>query len=307
VARIFVAKERPATDPVIVHLADVEQVVLVARSIPDAARLLAREFWPGPLTMILEKTPGVSDAITAGLATVAVRVPAHPVAHALIQAARVPVVAPSANRFSRPSPTEAAHVLADLEGRIDLVVDGGMTTIGVESTIVDLTTTPPIVRRPGGVTTQRIGEVIGEVRTVAQLLAPDAAQPAPGQLLRHYSPRAPTTLYVGDLPAVTTRVGNDVRNAVAAGSRVGVLAPEEDLVALAPRLAAVGSGGRVVTRRCGSRRDRAVAAHELFRALRQLDDEGVEEIYAIAPPGDGIDEAILDRLTRAAEGRIIHT
>jgi L-threonylcarbamoyladenylate synthase len=305
VQRIFMAKERPATDPLIVHLADVTEMGTVARSVPAVAIRLAKALWPGPLTLIVDKGPAVPDVVTAGRPTVAVRVPAHPIARALIEAARVPVAAPSANRFSRPSPTQAAHVVGDLDGRIELILDGGMTSIGVESTIVDLTTSPPTIRRPGGVSRQRIEEVIGEVQSVAAVMTPEDAQPAPGQLLRHYAPRASTTLYVGDLEPVAERVGNDVRMAIAAGARIGVLAPEEDLMALAPRLAAVGGSGRMITMRCGSRRDRDAAARELFAALRQLDNEGLDVIYAIAPAGNGINAAIVDRLTRAAEGRVI--
>jgi L-threonylcarbamoyladenylate synthase len=304
VARIFEAKGRPSTDPVIVHLASAEDLQRVARDVPALARELARHFWPGALTIILLKLPVVPDAVTAGLPTVAVRVPSHPVARALIEAAGVPVAAPSANRFSRPSPTQAEHVLSDLGDAVDIVVDGGATTIGVESTILDLTVSPPVIRRPGGVTREQIASVIPDVRSVSELSSASHAQLAPGQLLRHYAPKAPTTLYVGDVALVTERVANEVRSAIAAGTRVGILAPQEDLSALAPRLAAVGGGGRVVTMRCGSRADRNEAARDLFRLLRALDAEGVDVIYAIAPEGDGINAAIIDRLTRASEGRV---
>jgi L-threonylcarbamoyladenylate synthase len=305
VAKIFIAKERPATDPVIVHLADAGQLGLVARDVPDAARDLARACWPGALTIILDKAPIVPENITAGLSTVAIRVPAHPIAHALIEAAGVPIAAPSANRFSRPSPTSAAHVLADLDGRIDMVIDGGTTPIGVESTIVDLTVSPPVIRRPGGVSERRIADIIPTIRIHADALAHEAPQIAPGQLLRHYAPRASTTLYVGETAALAARVGEDVRTMVASGARVGVLAPEEDLMALAPRLAAIAGGGRLTTLKCGSRSNREEAARDLFHALRELDAAGVDVIYAIAPPGNGINAAILDRLTRAAEGRVV--
>ena len=307
VQRIFAAKGRPATDPVIVHLAAADDMALVARDVPPIARELAARFWPGALTLILEKLPTVPDSVTAGLATVAVRVPSHPIAHALIEAAGVPIAAPSANRFARPSPTEAGHVMADLGGAIDMVVDGGRTAIGVESTIVDLTVRPPLIRRPGGVSREQIAGIVPDVRSVADVLSAGDAQPAPGQLLRHYAPRAMTTLYLGEVDSVVAHVANDIRTAVARGTRVGVLAPEEDLVALGPRLAAVGSSGRVVSVPCGSRRDRARAARELFATLRSLDAEGVEVIYALAPAGDGIDAAIIDRLTRAAEGRVVRT
>jgi L-threonylcarbamoyladenylate synthase len=305
VSRIFEAKGRPATDPVIVHLADADQIEHVARHVPAVAHDLAAAFWPGALTLIVDKAPAVADRVTAGLSTVAVRVPAHPVARALIQAAGVPVAAPSANRFSRPSPTRAEHVLADLEGLVDIVIDGGATTIGVESTILDLTASPPVIRRPGGVTQEQIAAVVPGVQLLQQVYASQEAQPSPGQLQRHYAPIAAMTLYVGDADVVSARVADDVRDAVARGLRVGVLAPEEDLRALAPRLAAIGSTGRVATAWCGSRRDRGAAARELFRALRALDAAGVDVIFSIAPRGGGINAAIVDRLTRASEGRVI--
>jgi L-threonylcarbamoyladenylate synthase len=305
VSRIFAAKGRPSTDPVIVHLATADDVSSIARiSSPIVAELAAR-FWPGALTLILEKLSVVPDVVTAGLPTVAVRVPSHRVAQALLRAAQLPVAAPSANRFSKPSPTRAEHVIADLSESIDAVLDGGPTSIGVESTILDLTESPPIIRRPGGVSREQIAAVIPDVRIRSQMMTDARAQPAPGQLLRHYAPRAQTTLYVGAVESVSARVASDVRTAVAAGIRVGVLAPEEDLMALAPRLAAVGSGGRVVTMRCGSRTDRFQAAHDLFDVLRALDDEQVDVIFAVAPAGNGINTAIIDRLTRASEGRVV--
>jgi L-threonylcarbamoyladenylate synthase len=306
VEKVFAAKGRPATDPVIVHLADVSQIARVAREVPSIVTQLARSFWPGALTLIVEKMPQVPDAVTAGLTTVAVRVPAHPVAHALIRAAGVPVAAPSANRFSRPSPTRAEHVLADLGGAVDVVLDAGATTIGVESTILDLTVSPPVVRRHGGVTVEQISTIVPDVRVQPAVMSADAPQPSPGQLMRHYAPRAQMTLYLGDTGPITMRVAEDIRAAVASGLRVGVLAPEEDLRALAPRLAPVGATGRVVTAPCGSRADREQAARDLFRVLREIDAAEVDVIYALAPRGNGLDAAIVDRLTRASEGRVVH-
>jgi L-threonylcarbamoyladenylate synthase len=306
VARIFEAKGRPPTDPLIVHVASVDQLPLIARDVPPLAMTLAAAFWPGPLTMLLARQEAVPPSVTAGLQTVGVRVPSHPVAQALLRAAGLPVAAPSANQFSRPSPTTAAHVLADLDGRIDVVIDGGATVIGVESTIIDLTVTPPLIRRHGGITREAIARIVPDVQAATHALGADTAQPAPGQLLRHYAPRATTTLYQGEVDALSPRVASEIRRAVASGLRVGVLAPEEDLRALAPRLAAIGSGGRVVTRRCGSRADREEAARMLYGALRELDAAGVDVILAVTPEPSGIDAAITDRLTRAAEGRVIH-
>jgi L-threonylcarbamoyladenylate synthase len=305
VARIFEAKGRPATDPVIVHVGSVDQIGAVAHAVPAAVATLASAFWPGALTLILEKAPAVPDVVTAGLPTVGVRVPAHPVARAFLEEAGVPVAAPSANRFAHPSPTRAAHVLADLEGLIDIVLDGGSTPIGIESTILDLTTIPPVVRRPGGVALESIKRLLPDAISVFETVGGEHAQRAPGQLLRHYAPRARLTLYLGSVDATAARLSNDVRTAVASGLRAGILAPEEDLKALAPRLAAVGGRGRIVTARCGSRADRNEAARQLFDALRSLDSEEVDVIFASTPPGGDIDAAIIDRLTRAAEGRVV--
>jgi L-threonylcarbamoyladenylate synthase len=305
VERIFRAKGRPPTDPMIVHLADVLSLQHVADQIPDSVTDLARAFWPGPLTLILRKQPSVPDVVSAGLATIGVRVPSHPVAHRLLQDARMPLAAPSANRFSRPSPTTAAHVLNDLDGAIDLILDGGPADIGVESTILDLTVSPPLVRRPGGVPLEDIRRLLPDAESLSAALDRAQPQPAPGQMVRHYAPRAPLTLYVGSIQRVSQRVASDARRAASAGSHVGILAPAEDLVALAPRLAAAAAVGRIVTRRYGSRKRPEEAARDLFAALRALDEEPVDLILATAAPSDGLGAAIIDRLSRAAEGRVV--
>ena len=303
VMRIFEAKERPAGDPLIVHVADLESARRVA-SVSRTAEALAARFWPGPLTLVLPRQPDLPAEISAGLGTVGVRVPAHPVARALLRAAGVPVAAPSANRFSRPSPTRAAHVLADLDGGIDVLLDAGPTDIGVESTVLDLTTTPPLVRRPGGVPIEELQTLLPEVERDVRVGRAGDVHVAPGQLLRHYAPRARLTLYEGPVRPMLARLADDVRAAVASGRRVGVLAPEEDLSELASRLAAVATSGRIVTQPYGTRRDVARAARALFDALRILDATGVDEILATGPDVDGLGMAIHDRLLRAAEGRI---
>lgn len=304
VESIFEAKERPATDPLIVHIAHIGQLNLCAAHVPIAARKLGLAFWAGPLTMILPKRPAIPDVVTAGLGSVAVRVPSHRVARALMEVSGVPVAAPSANRFSRPSPTSAAHVLDDLHGRIDLVIDGGPTDIGLESTIVDFTVEPPALRRPGGLTLEQIRVVIPDVQPISVRTAADHPQLAPGQLPRHYAPRATLTLYEGEAGPLVDRLGADIRTATAQGARVGILAPDEDLMALAPVIAAAAAAGRVEVRPYGSRRDPARAARELFGALRDLDATGVSLIFATAVGPAGLGLAIRDRLARAAEGRI---
>ena len=304
VARIFEAKGRPATDPLIVHLAHIGQLSMCASHVPPAARKLGLAFWAGPLTIILPKKPEIPDGVTAGLASVALRVPSHRVARALMELAGVPVAAPSANRFSRPSPTTAAHVLTDLDGRIDLVLDAGPTEIGLESTIVDFTVDPPVMRRPGGLTLEQIQSVVPEVVAVSRQGSADVAQVSPGQLTRHYAPRAELTLYTGAVDRVVAAVAAKARTLAAGGARVGILAPEDDVLGLAPELAALASSGRIEVRPYGSRTDHARAARELYAALRALDETGVSHILATEIGDAGLGPAVTDRLTRAADGRV---
>jgi L-threonylcarbamoyladenylate synthase len=304
VQRIFDAKERPANDPLIVHIAHIGQVNQCAVGMPAAARKLGLAFWAGPLTLILKKKPTVPDLVTAGLDSVALRVPSHRVARALMEMSGVPVAAPSANRFSRPSPTTAAHVIEDLDGRVDLILDGGPTDIGLESTIVDFTGEQPVIRRPGGITFEQVHSLVPEVVMGETLATPDQPQAAPGQLLRHYAPRAEMTLYEGDAGLVVQRIAAEARSLAAQGNRVGILAPEEDLSALAPLIAAVASAGKIVVQPIGSRADLERAGRELFAAIRALDATGVDRILASSPGSDGLARAIRDRLMRAADGRI---
>jgi L-threonylcarbamoyladenylate synthase len=304
VQKIFDAKERPATDPLIVHIAHIGQVNQVAVGLPPGARKLALSFWAGPLTLILKKKPVVPDLVTAGLPNVAVRVPSHRVARALMEMCGVPIAAPSANRFSRPSPTTAAHVLEDLDGRVDLILDGGATDIGIESTIVDFSVEPPVLRRPGGLTLEQIHSLVPEVLVQEAQIAGDVAQVAPGQMTRHYAPRAELTLYEGPRADVLKQVAIDVRALVAAGERIGILAPEEDLSALAPDIAARASAGRIDTVPFGSRSDLERSGRELYASIRSLDATGVSRILAIGVGADGIARALHDRLRRAADGRV---
>ncbi|HYE87035.1 MAG TPA: L-threonylcarbamoyladenylate synthase [Vicinamibacterales bacterium] len=304
VQKIFDAKERPANDPLIVHIAHIGQVNQCAVGMPAGARKLALSFWAGPLTLVLPKKPVVPDLVTAGLPSVALRVPAHRVARALMEMSGVPVAAPSANRFSRPSPTTAEHVLEDLDGRVDLILDGGATDIGVESTIVDFTSDPPVIRRPGGITFEQVHSLVPDVVVAEGTADGDQPQLAPGQLLKHYAPRAEMTLYEGASTELVKRIAADARSAVASGETVGILAPEEDLVALAPLIAPSAAVGKIVVQPLGARADLDRAARELFAAIRTLDATGVSRIFASSPGTDGLGRAVRDRLMRAANGRI---
>jgi L-threonylcarbamoyladenylate synthase len=302
VGRIFEAKRRPPTDPLIVHIAGANHLARLARSVPEIAMVLADHFWPGPLTLIVPKSAEVPDEVTAGLDTVAVRVPAHPVARALLTAAAVPIAAPSANLFSRPSPTRAAHVMADLNGRIDMLLDGGPADIGVESTVLDLTAAPPRIRRPGGVSLEQLRAVVPSAELAAAVSSAAVRQVSPGQLLRHYAPRARMTLFDGNRDRVREHVRAEAMR-VAGATRVGILAPEEDICALRAQLEGAQP---IVLRAYGSLRDPSRSARELFDAIRSLDAAEVAAILAIGPEPAGIGVAIRDRLTRAAEGRVVN-
>jgi L-threonylcarbamoyladenylate synthase len=300
VRRIFTAKGRPAGDPLIVHVHDDSQLRHLAADVPPAVAALASRFWPGPLTIVLPRAARVPTEVTAGLNTVAIRVPAHPIAHALIAAAAIPVAAPSANLFSRPSPTRAEHVLQDLDGRIDLVIDGGPTDVGVESTVLDLTEATPTILRPGAITLEMIRAVLPNARMQDDVAGrSDIGMKSPGQLAKHYSPRTPLTLYEGEPGAVVARIAADVALALAAGRRVGVLAANED-----PLAASSADGLRV--EKLGSERDLTAIAANLYHALRQLDADHVDLIVARSFGGDAdLGVTISDRLRRAAAGRIV--
>jgi L-threonylcarbamoyladenylate synthase len=290
---IFEAKRRPAEDPLIVHLALAEHVGRVAVA-NEVANRLGERFWPGPLTLVLPRLPGVPSEVTAGLDTVAVRVPAHAVAGELLVVAGVPLAAPSANLFGRPSPTRAEHVLDDLDGRIDAVLDGGPTTVGVESTIVDVSTWPPRLLRAGGLAAEDIEAVLGvELLTPPRNSPVDGPMPAPGMLLSHYAPRTPLTLIVGEPAAARIRLQAEVEAALAGDRRVGVLALEEDLALFsAPaRVAVLGSWTRP-----------EVSATRLFDGLRTLDADGLDVLFVreLADRSLGMGRALADRLRRAA-------
>jgi len=300
VRRIFAAKERPANNPLIAHIASDAQLEQVALAVPDLARQLMAQFWPGPLTLVLKRAPQIPPEVSLGRDTVALRMPAHSVAQALIAAAGVPVVAPSANRFSRPSATTAQHVLADLAGRVDLILDAGPTAIGVESTVLDLTQTPPRVLRPGGVTLDALRALIPDLqaRQVAFPIEDNQARPAsPGMLSKHYSPQAGLLLFSGEIEPVLERMRQVVLEQLARNRRVGVLALDEDAAFFA------SLGVQVVT--LGPETDLAQVAHNLFAGLRALDSAQVDTILVRQVDSAGLGATLNDRLVRAAEGHVI--
>jgi L-threonylcarbamoyladenylate synthase len=293
VIRLFRAKERPANDPLIVHLSTIDAVGPLAATLPPEAHILAAHFWPGPLTIVVKRSRAVPDEVTAGLDTVAIRVPSHPVARALMSAAGIPIAAPSANLFSRPSPTDATHVIADLNGRIDIIVDGGPTQVGVESTVVDLSEGPPVILRPGAVSLEMLRAVLPNVELHQQATQPSAALRSPGQLSKHYAPRAAVTVYEGDAAAALRAMADDARALVDEGKTVAVLAFAEDL----SRFADVPV--RLV--QLGSEHAPGDVAARLYAALRECDDLGADVVLARPlTTQHALSPAIRDRLCRAA-------
>jgi L-threonylcarbamoyladenylate synthase len=279
VRRVFAVKGRPPDNPLIVHIAAPEGLEGVAVRVPPRARALASAFWPGPLTLVLPRAPRVPLATTGGLDTVAVRMPAHPVALALIRAAGRPIAAPSANRSGRPSPTTAAHVLEDLEGQVDVVLDGGPCPVGVESTVLDLTEEPPVILRPGGVPREALEAVLGRVRLLGEV--PHAGRRSPGTRYRHYAPRA--ALLLADPEGVEGLVARLLRE----GWRVGLLT----------RRPYPETPGLLVRR---VPQDPSGYARHLFALLRELDALGCQVIVAETVEEKGIGAAVMDRLRRAA-------
>jgi L-threonylcarbamoyladenylate synthase len=295
VLRLFAAKGRPANDPLIVHVSTVADVAPLVVALPPHAELLAERFWPGPLTLIMRRGPSVPSEVSAGLDTVAIRVPAHPVARALLRAAAIPVAAPSANLFSRPSPTRAEHVLEDLDGRIDMLIDGGTTDVGLESTVLDLTVDPPRVLRAGAIGLEALRTVLPTATTLASRSSSDNSAPktSPGLLTKHYAPRAPLTIYRGETGRAREALRLAATAAISAGRRVGVLATSEDAATL--------HSLPIVLADLGRDDSAETVASRLYSALRELDMARVDLVLARDVDQDaGLWRAIGDRLRRAA-------
>lgn len=296
--KIYAAKGRPSDNPLIVHIADIEALPPIAEEIPENAAKLAERFWPGPLTMILKKSGKVPYETTGGLDTVAVRMPVNRIARELIRAAGGYVAAPSANRSGRPSPTVARYVSEDLAGRVEMIIDGGDVPIGLESTIVDLTADRPVVLRPGYITRQMLEEVLAEVDEDSTLMRDDSGQAprAPGMKYRHYAPRGELTVIGGAEENVVSYINEKCGEQKRINKRTGVIGTDET----------IGRYCADVCRSVGSRTDEEQIARELFRILREFDDEHVEIIYAEAFDDFGIGRAIMNRLLKAAGYRLIN-
>ena len=308
--KIYAAKGRPSDNPLIAHVSCVEEVAPLVKEIPEAGRKLMEAFWPGPLTMIFPKSDKVPYGTTGGLDTVAIRMPDDPVANRLIALAGVPVAAPSANTSGRPSPTTADHVWQDMNGRIEMIIDGGPVGIGVESTIVDVSSEVPAVLRPGAITMEMLEAVLGDVSVDPAILGPlsaDVRPKAPGMKYKHYAPKADLTLVEPEdvdrengldekqLQAMIGKVRELSRGKIEAGCRVGVICTDESRHCY--------TDGAV--RSIGERKSQASVAHNLYALLREFDDLGVDYIFSESFPKDHLGQAIMNRLSKAAGYKIV--
>ena len=302
--KIYAAKGRPSDNPLIVHIAELEALSAIVKKIPEAALALAEQFWPGPLTMIFEKSDLVPMETTGGLSTVAVRMPDHPAALRLIREAGGYIAAPSANRSGRPSPTLASHVYEDLAGNIEMILDGGHATIGLESTILDLSVEKPVILRPGYITKEEIFGVPGmeENRAPGGLHKTsnkeDFHPKAPGMKYRHYAPKGDMTVLCGPMQRVAEALSELSRAASARGETVGILCSRET---------AERAGLSEAVLFCpASRKDPAGIAAGLFEGLRRMDEASCTVIFAEGFPEEGVFIAVMNRLNKAAGGNIIH-
>lgn len=294
---IYAAKGRPSDNPLIVHIADFDDLAKIVKAVPREAKLLAEAFWPGPLTMIFQKSDVVPYETTGGMDTVAVRMPNHPVALALIRAAGGYLAAPSANTSGRPSPTLAEHVYEDLNGKIPLILDGGPVGIGLESTILDLSTDVPTILRPGYITRDMLEDVIGAVEVDPGLIAADSDQrpKAPGMKYKHYAPKAQMTLVRGQTDAVVDKINTLIKTCVSEGKKVGVIGSDET----------ISQYEGAIVKSIGSRQDEDAIARHLYGILREFDELEVDVIFSECFETPRIGQAIMNRLLKAAGHQII--
>ena len=297
-ARIYAAKGRPSDNPLIAHVCDMAMVEEITEEIPETGKKLAETFWPGPMTLIFKKNDRVPLETTGGLQTVAVRMPSDRQAAELIRMAGVPIAAPSANTSGRPSPTRAEHVYQDLNGKIEMILDGGQTGIGLESTIVDVTGEVPMLLRPGAITMEMLREAVGEVDIDPAITGPmnPAVHPkAPGMKYRHYAPKAPLTIVEGPQDRVVEKIRSLTAQKESAGGKVGIIATDESAAAY----------DRGIVKSIGTRTEEITISMHLYGILRDFDDLGVDVIYSEAFDTPRMGQAIMNRLIKAAGHQVI--
>lgn len=294
--KIYEAKGRPSDNPLIVHISKIEDLYELARVVPDSALALAKRFWPGPLTMILEKKENVPDTITGGLSSVAIRMPENKIALKLIEKSGVYVAAPSANLSGRPSPTSASHVKRDLDGRIDMIIDGGEVNVGIESTIVDLTEAVPTILRPGYITLSDIEECLGSAqfdKGISGDLSAGVVPKAPGMKYKHYAPKGELTIICGDEKKVITKIKELTMQMKNQGYKVGIMANSCN----------VSGYEDVLVKDLG--RNSTEAAQKLYGYLREFDDEGIDYIYSESFDDNDVGTAVMNRMIKAAGHKVI--
>ncbi|MBP9997265.1 MAG: threonylcarbamoyl-AMP synthase [Lachnospiraceae bacterium] len=295
--KIYAAKGRPSDNPLIVHVCCMDDVAGLVKEIPESARLLADKYWPGPLTMIMNKSDRVPYETTGGLDTVAVRMPVHKTALELIKYSGGYIAAPSANISGRPSPTSAKYVIEDMDGRIEMIIDGGEVEIGLESTIVDLTGDVPMILRPGYITAQMLEETLGTVDQDKTMMSGDCKDKpkAPGMKYRHYAPKGELTIVSGQRSDVVNYINEQASRAMEKGIKVGIIGTEENIASY--RGDSIKSVGSIA--------DEAMIAHRLYGILREFDDEDVREMYSESFDTCGIGQAIMNRLLKAAGHNVV--
>lgn len=296
VDKIFEAKGRPQDNPLIVHISEIEEMYGLTKEVPENAKILAEKFWPGPLTMILYKKNILSDKITAGLNTAAIRLPVNKIALALLKESNKPIAAPSANTSGKPSPTEASHVIEDLMGKVDMIIDGGSTYIGLESTVVDMTSSVPMILRPGGITKEDIIRVLGECDYDPAIIKSEEKiiPKSPGQKYRHYSPKAKVILYKGETEKIAHRINEDHDKFISQGLKVGIMSTVQTEKFYDGKL----------TICIGDRTKPLTISSNLFKGLRDFDHMGADIILSEAVDEKGLGKAILNRLGKAASETI---
>ncbi len=304
-SKIYKAKGRPSDNPLIIHIADKNELGALVKNVSESAEKLMKKFWPGPLTIIFQKSDIVPYGTTGGLETVAIRMPSHPVAQELLKVAKVPVAAPSANASGRPSPTTAKHVIEDLDGKIDMIVDGGQVGIGIESTIIDMSGDVPMLLRPGFITKAMLEEEVGEVlvdkvvlaKSKEEIESDDYKPKAPGMKYKHYAPKAELIMFEGETDKVVNKINELVAEDEKKGVKSGVICTDETK--------GYYKANQVIS--IGSRSDDKEIAHNLYGVLRDFDETDIQYIYSETFYDTGLGEAVMNRLIKAAGYRVENT
>ncbi len=297
VKKIFEAKGRPSDNPLILHVASIDDINPLVQEIPDIARVLINKFWPGPLTILLKRSKLVPDIITAGLDTVAIRMPKNDIALSLIKKSNTPIAAPSANLSGRPSPTSFSHVVEDMMGKIDMIIDGGVTGIGLESTVLDLSGVLPMILRPGGVTLEDLRDIIPDVSLDPSIIDTKSSvvPKSPGQKYRHYAPKSEMIVFTGEIDKVVSEINGRKIEYTEKDKKVGIMCTDET--------ANLYKDGIIIS--LGSRSEEDVIARNLFHILRTFDEIGVDIILAEGIDLSNLGSAIMNRMIKASSGKIV--